>query len=332
MSIKKDLLRNPILRFGKFYNSYSESNKRYVDLLVLTGRALLKELIIFSTSLWKGKSRRASVSSLWYTPSPIVAQSKDPLVTWIGHSSFLIQIENINVLTDPIFTSPSKLFPRILKPGIELGNLPKVDYILISHNHWDHMSRACLVAIKEKFPEVKFLVPRGDGYWLEKWGINNFCEFDWWQGLSVGNASFTFLPAHHWSQRSVFDQNKSLWGSWMVEGQSKKIYFAGDTAYGDHFKDIQKTFSHVDLALMPVGPCEPHRWMCKSHINAEDACKAFLELNAKHFVPMHWGTFHFGTDNFDTPIIRLEKWWQQNSPLVSARFLSVLKFGEFKRF
>ena len=332
MFIKKDLLRNPISKFGKFYNSYSESNQKYIELLAGLGRGLVKEMVIFSKSIWKGKHRLSKIALEWYSPSATINSSTEPVVTWIGHSSFLIQMENVNILTDPIFTSPSALFPRILKPGIELSKLPKIDYILISHNHWDHMSKACLSSVRERFPQVKFLVPKGDGYWLNKWGLKSFCEFDWWQRLSVPDVNFTFLPAHHWSQRSLFDQNKSLWGSWMVEGNSKKVYFAGDTAYGSHFKEIQKCFSKIDIALMPVGPCEPERWMCKSHMNAEDACKAFLELDAKSFVPMHWGTFHFGTDNFDTPIIRLEKWWQQNKSALEAHSLSILKFGHSSKF
>lgn len=328
MFVKKDLLYTPISKFGKFYNSYSECNKRYIDFLFGIGRALLKELVIFSTSSFKGKSKSVQSLTSWHSPSAISQASLEPLVTWVGHSSFLIQVENINILTDPIFSSPSFLFPRILKPGIDIKNLPKIDYVMVSHNHWDHMSRSCLSAIFEQFPDVKFLVPKGDGYWLEKWGLQNFCEFEWWQRLNLENLKITFLPARHWSQRSLFDQNKSLWGSWMVESKTDKIYFAGDTAYGDHFKEINKNFSDISMALMPVGPCEPSRWMCHSHMNAEDAGRAFVDLNAKSFVPMHWGTFYFGTDNFDTPIERLQNWWNKNLDTLSAKKLSILRFGQ----
>ena len=327
MSNQKVLIQNPVLKFGRFYNNSSEYTKKYIEFIVCISRSLSKEIFVFMTSVFNRRSSKPNSAIEWYQPSKIISHSLNPKITWIGHSSFLIQINNINILTDPIFKSPSFLFPRIFKPGIDLSEMPKIDYVLISHNHWDHMSQQCLFDIKQRFPDVKFLLPKGDGYWLNKWGFDNFCEFEWWQQLKVNGLKFSFLPAHHWSQRSVFDQNKSLWGSWMIEGLSK-IYFAGDTAYGQHFKEIGKNFAGIDYAIMPVGPCEPSKWMCKSHINSEDACKAFLELGAKQFIPMHWGTFYFGTDNFDTPIIRLQDWWQKNRESLRSKSLSILKIGQ----
>ena len=314
-------MNSPIRKFGRFYNNSKEYCERYLELFICLAKGVYKQLVIYSSSLWKGRARRPAEIGKWKVEYFQEKLSSDNSITWIGHSSFLIHLENKNILTDPIFGSPSFLFPRIIKPGIFFNQLPKIDYVLLSHNHWDHMSPKCLRQIYELFPSVLFLIPQGDGRWFKKWALP-FREFSWGDSFVSNSLKLTFLTSHHWSQRSVFDQNKSLWGSWMIEGFEKKIYFGGDTAYGDHFKAIAKKFYNIDIALLPVGPCEPRRWMRKSHMNSEDAVQAFQDLQAKAFIPMHWGTFHFGTDNFDTPIKLLKSVWPKNLDL------RVLKIGE----
>lgn len=330
------------------------------------------------------------------------------VITWIGHATFLIQAPGITILTDPIFGKPSWLFPRITEPGIRINDLPPIDYVLISHNHWDHLHKESMQALYARNPNMQVLVPAGDGKYLRSWGIAAVHEHQWWQKMSavpryncslcsqslgmstvhpacapqleerrrecraqrlsveaLANSegvskspafdsapfdsaqgerspitlsdyevivskghSFTFTPACHWSQRTPFDRNKSLWGSWMIELAGTTIYFAGDTAYATHFKAIARRFRTIDVALMPVGPCEPHRWMHRSHISAEDAGQAFLELGARTFVPMHWGTFYFGTDLAVTPIKRLQAWWQMHQSRLRACDMQVLHPGQ----
>lgn len=264
-----------------------------------------------------------------------------PLITWIGHSSFLIQVGGVNILTDPIFGTPSCIYPRILPPGLCLEQLPPIDYVLISHNHRDHMDAPTLAALKKHHPHMTVLVPEGDKRWFDKRGYAHTDEFMWWElhrSLKIHEAQegmgvqFTFLPAIHWSQRGVFDQNKSLWGSWMIEWQDHTIYFAGDTAYSSHFSLIAQEFPSIDVALMPIGPCEPRPWMRLSHVNACEAGRAFLDLNARHFVPMHWGAFPFGTDTFDSPLRMLKNWWQETQPQLEGKTLQVMKVGEQRLF
>jgi len=260
--------------------------------------------------------------------------SDAPRITWLGHATFLIQIGGITILTDPIFGNLSFLFPRILPSTMGVENLPHIDVVLISHNHRDHMDTASLLALKQRFEKLQIFVPWGDKAWFDKRGFAHVSEYLWGDRQSVRSqvmpnsvANFTFLPAWHWSQRGLFDKNKSLWGSWMIECNGYHIYFAGDTAYSPHFKAIAHAFPTIDVALMPIGPCEPRPWMRKSHVDAHEACQAFIDLNAHIFIPMHWGTFAFGEDHFGLPIERLKEAWHARSEL-GAKQLHMPKVGQ----
>lgn len=254
-----------------------------------------------------------------------------PRITWIGHSSFLIQINGYNILTDPIFGDISFLFPRLSPPGIALSDLPAIHAILISHNHFDHMDSTTLLSLLptlEKSGGV-VLVPEGDQAWFNKRGFTRVFSSNWWQTHLVGpQVRCTFLPAYHWSQRGLFDRNKSLWGSWMIQDDQHTIYFGGDTAYANHFSMIAKAYPSIDIALLPVAPELPSAWMKPTHMDAHDAGQAFLDLGARHMVPMHWGTFDFGFEEYDVPIKRLTQWWNMNQNLISpACTLDTLQTG-----
>ena len=190
------------------------------------------------------------------------------------------------------------------------------------------MDEASLRALKTRFPDAKTLVPYGDKKWFDNRFLSNAHEFFWWDSFKNDDVTFTFLPAHHWSGRGLHDRNRSLWGSWMIEIGGVTIYFAGDTGYWKHFSCIRHYFPSIDVALMPIGPCEPLKYMRKSHLNAELAVRAFLELGARLLIPMHWGTFYFGTDQFLTPISYLRQAWKKHAPLLEGRALRILKFGE----
>ena len=278
-------------------------------------------------SVRAGEKRLPKDITQWIAPSPIIQQSSTPVITWIGHSTFLIQINKKNILTDPIFGAPSIFFPRILPPGIAPQALPTIDYVIISHNHFDHMDGKSLSLLKEINPHLTILVPEGDQYWFEKRNFKNVYSSAWWKKHNFENLSFTFLPAYHWSQRGLFDRNKSLWGSWMIQSDVNSIYFAGDTAYSYHFKAIGKEFNNINVAILPIGPCEPRKYMFDTHVNAEEAGEAFLDLNAQQFIPMHWGTFHFGVDTFETPVKRIQRWWKKNHAKLKHKTLSIPKFG-----
>ncbi len=270
-------------------------------------------------------------ATAWLLPTVPPERSRKLLITWIGHSTFLIQIAGCNILTDPIFGAASPLFPRLVDPGLALAALPPIDLVLLSHNHYDHMHAPSLKAL-EKVWAPQFLVPAGDKRWFDRHGFGQCHEHTWWEQrtITIGDQKLTcsFLPAYHWSQRGLFDRNRSLWGSWMVETGQQAVYFAGDSAEGDHFAQIGKEFSHIDAALMPVAPCEPHAHMKESHLDAHQAGDAFIQLGANQFIPMHWGTFFFGTDRYELPIERLQTWWATEREQLAHKTLSVLKIGQ----
>lgn len=258
-------------------------------------------------------------------------QSIEPKVTWLGHSTFLIQVAGKNIITDPIFGSLSFIFRRLIPSVIQVKDLPKIDYVLISHNHFDHMDSKSLQAIKKYSPDAKYLVPMGDKEWFDRRAFQNVSEHMWWDQIideQSKDFKFSFLPANHWSQRTLFDKNKSLWGSWMIEAQGFKIYFAGDTSWGNHFAQIGDAFKDIDIACLPIAPGEPHEWMKETHINAREAVKAFIKLKAKQFIPMHWGTFHLGFDDFYAPLKLLKQSWHEFKSELKHKDLKIMKFGE----
>lgn len=267
-----------------------------------------------------------------FVQKPLFPQrSQEPKITWIGHATFLIQVAGKNIITDPIFGSLSFVFRRLVPTVIKVSDLPPIDYILISHNHFDHMDSKSLQDIKARFPAVKVLVPMGDKHWFDQHNFINACEFMWWEEFVdpvIKDLKITFLPANHWSQRTLFDKNKSLWGSWMIQTATFKIYFAGDTSWGEHFSQIGFAFKDIDVACLPIAPGEPHEWMKETHINARQAVQAFIKLRAKTFVPMHWGTFHLGFDDFYTPVKLLKASWQEFKHELRDKDLKILKFGE----
>jgi L-ascorbate metabolism protein UlaG (beta-lactamase superfamily) len=311
----------PIIRNGRFANQLDEEH-----------RSFIWHSLLMAFQSWL--TRRPHGMHNWAVPFQSFNQVNEQVrVTWIGHSSFLIELHQLTILTDPVFYDLSLIFKRIMPAGIAHNFLPPIDVVLISHNHRDHMDEKSLLLLKKLNPYLKVLVPQGDKKWFDQRGFVDVQECMWWDEIKIKKQeksySFIFLPAVHWSQRGLFDRNKSLWGSWMIQADSPLInlYFAGDTAYGKHFKAIGNEFPFIDVALMPIGPCEPHEWMRFSHVNAEQAGQGFLDLGAQQFIPMHWGTFHFGTDQVFRPVERLQSWWEK-SVVVPSYQLHCLKIGQ----
>lgn len=314
----------PYRKKNRFYNSSDHHAESF----------LFGTVPSFVRSFIKRKKHVAHEVQAWLHYEAPILTSDAPRITWLGHATFLIQIGGINILTDPIFGDLSFFFPRILPNTIALDNLPRIDVILISHNHLDHMDRDTLLALKNRFKDVQILVAWGDKAWFDARNFTQVTEHMWGDTQTVsshvmhnGTINFTFLPAWHWSQRGVFDKNRSLWGSWMIECNGYHIYFAGDTAYSPHFKAIAEKFNTINVVLMPIGPCEPRSWMRHTHVDAHEACQAFVDLNAQIFIPMHWGTFAFGEDHFGLPIERLKDAWSARSEL-GAKHLRLVKVGQ----
>lgn len=298
----------PAVKDGRYQSHIFETKEEFL----LTTVSMLMKSFMSRINPWQ----RDKVT--WFTPGAVLDRSEQLVITWIGHATILIQIGGVNILTDPIFGNSSIFYRRIIQPGIALQNLPPIDIVLVSHNHIDHMEAFSMVRLANEHKPL-FIVPKGDKQWFDKRKIDCVKEFSWWESLqyeglhSESRVTCTFLPAVHWTQRWINDRNRSLWGSWMIECAGKRVYFAGDTAFGQHFETIAQEFPEIDAALMPIGPCEPRSIMKFSHMDAQEACKAFSILKARHFIPMHWGTFHFGVELAQVPLERLRQSWSQLS-------------------
>lgn len=264
-------------------------------------------------------------------PPPAVVPDSDPLhATFVNHATFLVEIGGVNVLTDPIWSERASPVSwagpkRVRPPGIPFESLPRIDAVVISHNHYDHMDLPTLQRIEKAYRPV-FLCGLGNKAFLEKFGLTHVRELDWWQKEKVGSADITFVPARHFSQRGFKDRMKTLWGGYVIEGAGKKLYFAGDTGYGEHFKMIEKRFGAVDMALLPIGAYEPRWFMGVVHTNPDDAVRAHLDLKAKKSVGMHFGTFRLSDEGYDQPEKDLEKSLDERH--VSRDRFVVPKFGE----
>jgi L-ascorbate metabolism protein UlaG (beta-lactamase superfamily) len=270
----------------------------------------------------------------WVDTQPVIQRSITPLITWIGHATFLIQLGGINIITDPIFTEPSLFYTRLTQPGILFEQLPPIDIVLISHNHHDHMHAPTLERIRKRNETISFLVPEGDKVWFQKREYHTVHEFMWWEKHttdtvgSLHDVVCTFLPAFHWSGRGLSDRNRSLWGSWLITYNDRHIYFGGDTAYGPHFSQIGTLFDQIDVALLPIAPGEPFKWMRHTHMNGAQAVQACIALRARHFVPMHWATFAMGCQEFMEPLNQVDIAWNEYHDLLRTTQRSILKIGQ----
>jgi L-ascorbate metabolism protein UlaG (beta-lactamase superfamily) len=248
-------------------------------------------------------------------------------LTWIGHASWLVQLEGKSFLIDPIFGDLPGLGPtRNVPPGIPPENLPPIDAVLISHNHYDHFD----------LPSVKRVhAPVITGLGMKKFFAGQglpAVELDWWQSIDRGAVMVSFVPAQHWSRRGLFDANDSRWGGFVIEGGSARIYHAGDSAYFSGFAEIGRRFSNIDAALLPIGAYDPPWFMEKQHMNPEQAVQAYLDLGAKAFFAMHWGTFKVSDEPLGEPPVRLAAEWKKRGlPEAARHVLAVGETMEFQR-
>lgn len=236
----------------------------------------------------------------------------DNYTIWIGHSTFLIKKHGLSILTDPIFSeraSPFKNFgpKRLIPPALKISDLPDIDMVTISHNHYDHLDIRSLKLLYKLNPDIIFLIPKGDKGIFDKNNIMNVVEFEWWESFDIDNFTFTFTPVQHWSRRGLFDKNKSLWGGWYIKSSDYSIFHAGDTGYSNDFITTKEKLGSPKYSFIPIGAYEPEWFMAASHVNPEDAIKIMIDLESEFSFGMHWATFTLTDEDTIEPKIRLER-------------------------
>lgn len=265
-------------------------------------------------------------------PPTSVSQGK-VLVTFVNHSTVLLQTDEVNILFDPIWSKRAGPFSRsgprrVHPPGILFKDLPPIHIVLISHNHYDHLDLPTLRRLKQKH-HPRFISGLGNKPYLEKHRISPTFELDWWKTIKdPSGLKFTFVPARHFSARWLWDRNKTLWGGFVVHTSKGLIFFAGDTGYGDHFKMIKERLGAPILAFLPIGAFEPRWFMAPAHMSPSDAVQAHMDLGAKQSMGIHFGTFHMADEGIDEPTKKL-KHALSEAHLSSKQFWT-LKPGESK--
>ncbi|MDT0628116.1 MBL fold metallo-hydrolase [Alteromonas sp. W364] len=278
--------------------------------------------------------------------SDLQAETDVPLITWLGHSMFLIQHKGLTLLTDPIFSNRASPLSfagpkRYIPHAMDYADLPNIDIVIISHNHYDHLDNSTLSTLAERSLQqvspTRFFVPLGLKAHLEQEGViaNNITELDWWDKSIAQNAfasaDIQALPSQHWSARGLSDRLQTLWASWSINIDGFHIWFAGDTGYNSvQFKEIGERTDPIDLALIPIGAYLPRWFMQKYHVNPDEALKIQADVKASKAIGMHWGTFPLTAEEPGDPVKAL-KHAQETQSLDESKF-TTMAIGETMRF
>jgi len=256
-------------------------------------------------------------------------------VTWVGHSTTLIQLGGVNLLTDPIWSECASPVPPIgprrwARPGISFDQLPSIDVVLLSHNHYDHCDVPTIRRLVGRRADTTWCVPLGVAALLRRCGAEHVVELDWWQSARVGGLEISCTPAQHFSARGPLDRDRTLWCSWAVASPSARVFFGGDSGLHTEYGGIARRHGPFDIVLLPIGAYEPRWFMSPVHMNPEDAIQAHREMTGSGsppiFVPIHWGTFKLTDEAMNEPPVRIRSAW--TSVGNSLDHLWVLRHGE----
>jgi N-acyl-phosphatidylethanolamine-hydrolysing phospholipase D len=284
---------------------------------------------------WRWNAARRGLPEAPSAPTPSVRPALDflrtnalagdrmqPTVTWIGHASVMAQLGGLTLLTDPVFSDRASPLPfagprRHQPPGIALNELPHIDLVLVSHNHYDHLDGASVDALhRQPGGPPLFVVPLGLKPWLADRGIGHAMELDWWDSHTLksphgtADVEVALVPAQHWSARGLGDRMTTLWGGFAVFAPDSHLFYAGDTGYSRDFTDIHERYAErqaigqgggFDIALLPIGAYEPRWFMAPQHVNVDEALRIHHDLGAKRSLGVHWGTFQLSDEALDAP-------------------------------
>lgn len=279
---------------------------------------------IFEVAEWMVRSRLSQADS---TPQGPFKDYRIPLVrspegtapalpdefsvTWLGHASVLLRMDGQVILTDPHFSERASPVSwagprRRVPPPYQLENLPHVDVVVLSHNHYDHLDLPSLKALyAQAGGPPQLLAPAGLAPWLVEQGFSGARSLGWWESIELGPLHITGLPAHHGSGRGLFDKNATHWGGWLIRSPHFSTYFAGDTGYSADFTEIGRRTGGMDLALIPVGAYQPRDFMADQHVDPTQAVQIFQDVRARLALGIHWSTFEMASEPLDAPIADL---------------------------
>lgn len=230
-----------------------------------------------------------------------------PSAVWIGHCTYLIELGSLTILTDPVWDPycspiPLRFLRRYTEPPILLADLPPIDLVLLSHNHYDHLDAKTVQALHRFHPQIEWIVPKALAPWFRRRGISSVTEIGWWESHTTKSGKITAVPTQHFSGRTLWDRNKTHWNGYVLEAAGKRLYFTGDTGYNPKdFKAIGAHFPHMDLSLIPIGTYSPQKFMQPVHINPYEAVQIHQEVKSRLSLGMHWNTFCLSEEPHDRP-------------------------------
>jgi L-ascorbate metabolism protein UlaG (beta-lactamase superfamily) len=263
---------------------------------------------LLRTGGFRGSSNGADQLPLDMAGLPPLDRADTASLTWIGHASFLIRLGGLAVLVDPVLspTIPG-VGRRLTPPGLDWEQLPRIDAVVISHDHYDHLDAPTIRLLPR---DTAMLVPVGLGQWFRRRRFTAVHEFDWWDSVRLGEVDFTFVPAHHWSRRGLFDTCRSLWGGWVLTGQDgTRLFHAGDSGYGHRFAELGERLPGIDVAMLPIGAYDPRWFMRPMHMDPTEAVQALSDLGAQRLATMHCGTFVLTREPVLEPLERVRAAW-----------------------
>lgn len=274
------------------------------------------------------------LQNTFFDKPPERVEGRQLRVCFVGHSTFLIQTEGLNILTDPIWSQRASPFinfgpKRYSEPGIHLKDLPPIDLILISHNHYDHLDMPTIQKVHAR-DKSAIITPLGNDVLINSYNPHiDVQTLDWYQSIDFNKSTTIHLmPSQHWSGRKLIDRNKALWGAFVITTPAGNILFAGDTGYGDGyiFRELRKKFISFKLALLPIGTYEPRWFMKYSHMSPDEAVAACIDLGEPNALGMHIKTFQLGDEDYDDPSNRLKL--ALSAKMINAEKFRILDFGE----
>jgi N-acyl-phosphatidylethanolamine-hydrolysing phospholipase D len=275
------LRKAPVDKDGRFYNPWrGEEGRSFLDFLKWQ----------FSSNPYSEEKKKKPDFIVHRPDFKALGGHGGDWFVWLGHSTVLMRVGGHVIITDPALWDINFLVKRKTALPIDPIELPKVDIVLISHGHYDHLDTKSIKFLKERFDPV-FVTGPGYGGYFSSLGITKHAEIDWSEEYSTGGVKITSLPVQHWSKRAFFDGNSMLWCSYLVEHEGKKYYWAGDTGYFSGFREIGEKYGPIDVFFGPIGAYEPRWFMKDYHMDPEEALLAAKDLRTKVFVPIHWGTF-----------------------------------------